>query len=128
MREKNATIATDAAPAAIGPYSQAIKAGNLLFCSGQIPIDPESGELVGDNARMAAEQVLRNLRAVLVAAGAEMSNVVKTTVYLQNMADFTAVNEVYGRHFGDAKPARACVEVAALPKGALVEIDAIAVV
>ena len=72
MREKNATIATDAAPAAIGPYSQAIKAGNLLFCSGQIPIDPESGELVGDNARMAAEQVLRNLRAVLVAAGAEM--------------------------------------------------------
>jgi 2-iminobutanoate/2-iminopropanoate deaminase len=128
MRDKHTTIETAAAPAAIGPYSQAIKAGNLLFCSGQIPIDPESGELVNDDARMAAEQVLRNLRGVLSAAGAGISDVVKTTVYLQNMADFAAVNDVYARHFGDAKPARACVAVSALPKGALVEIDAIAVV
>jgi 2-iminobutanoate/2-iminopropanoate deaminase len=128
MRDKHTTIETAAAPAAIGPYSQAIKAGNLLFCSGQIPIDPESGELVNDDARMAAEQVLRNLRGVLSAAGAGISDVVKITVYLQNMADFAAVNDVYARHFGDAKPARACVAVSALPKGALVEIDAIAVV
>ena len=128
MRDKHTTIETDAAPAAIGPYSQAIKAGNLLFCSGQIPIDPESGALEDRDASGAAEQVLRNLRAVLAAADADMSDVVKTTVYLQNMDDFPAVNEVYARHFGDAKPARACVEVSALPKGALVEIDAIAVV
>ncbi len=128
MRDKSTAIETNAAPAAIGPYSQAIKTGNLLFCSGQIPIDPESGELVNSDARVAAEQVLRNLRAVLAAADADISDVVKTTVYLQSMGDFAAVNEVYARHFGDAKPARACVEVSALPKGALVEIDAIAVV
>lgn len=128
MRGKHTTIETDAAPAAIGPYSQAIKVGNLVFCSGQIPIDPESGELVNSDARVAAEQVLRNLRAVLAAAEADISDVVKTTVYLQNMADFTAVNEVYARHFGDNKPARACIEASSLPKGSLVEMDAIAAV
>jgi len=128
MHDKYRTIETDTAPAAIGPYSQAVQSGNLLFCSGQIPIDPESGELVNDNARTAAEQMLRNLRAILTAAGTDMTNVVKTTVYLQNMGDFADVNDVYARHFGDAKPARACVEVSQLPKGALVEIDAIAIV
>ncbi len=128
MIDKHTTIETAAAPAAIGPYSQAIKAGKMLFCSGQIPIDPKSGEIVDGDARVATEQVLRNLHAVLVAAGAEMADVVKTTVYLKDLGDFAAVNEVYSRHFGETKPARACVEVSRLPKGTLIEIDAIAVV
>ncbi|MCO6512415.1 MAG: RidA family protein [Aridibacter famidurans] len=120
-------ISTDQAPGAIGPYSQAVKAGNLLFCSGQIPIDPSTGEFVSDDIAEQTEQVLVNLKAVLNAGGAELSSVVKTTVFLQDMADFAAMNEVYGRHFSETKPARATVAAAGLPKGAKVEIECVAV-
>jgi len=120
-------VQTTAAPAAVGPYSQAVKAGSLIFCSGQIPLDPVTGALVAGDITAAAEQVLENLGAVLAAAGASPSRVVKTTVFLTDMADFAAVNAVYARYFGDHKPARACVQVSALPKGATVEIEAIAV-
>jgi 2-iminobutanoate/2-iminopropanoate deaminase len=121
------TVQTDDAPAAVGPYSQAVKAGSLLFCSGQIPLDPDTGALVEGDITAAAEQALENLGAVLAAAGASPSQVVKTTVYLVDLADFAAVNAAYARFFGNHKPARACVQVSALPKGATVEIDAIAV-
>jgi len=119
-------VSSPAAPAAIGPYSQAIRAGNLLFCSGQIPLDPKTMQLVGSNAAEQADQVLKNLAAVLTAGGASMAHVVRTTIFLASMGDFAAVNEVYGRHFGAHKPARATVAVKELPKGALVEIDCIA--
>lgn len=119
-------VHSPAAPAAIGPYSQAIRAGNLLFCSGQIALDPATGQLVGATAAQQAEQVLKNLAAVLRAGGAGFGQVVRTTIYLVGMADFAAVNEVYGRHFGEHKPARATVAVKELPKGGLVEIDCIA--
>jgi 2-iminobutanoate/2-iminopropanoate deaminase len=119
-------VSSPAAPAAIGPYSQAIRAGNLLFCSGQIPLDPQTMQLVGSNAAEQADQVLKNLAAVLTAGGASLANVVRTTIFLASMSDFAAVNEVYGRHFGAHKPARATVAVKELPKGALVEIDCIA--
>lgn len=119
-------ITSPAAPAAIGPYSQAIRAGNLLFCSGQIPLDPKTMQMVGSNAAEQAEQVLKNLAAVLTAAGASMAHVARTTIFLASMGDFAAVNEVYGKHFGNHKPARATVAVKELPKGALVEIDCIA--
>jgi 2-iminobutanoate/2-iminopropanoate deaminase len=119
-------VHTASAPAAIGPYSQAIQAGNLLFCSGQIPLDPKTMQLVGSNAAEQAEQVMKNLTAVLEAGGAAPAQVVRTTIFLASMGDFAAVNEVYGRHFGDHKPARATVAVKELPKGALVEIDCIA--
>ncbi|MBM3962707.1 MAG: RidA family protein [Planctomycetes bacterium] len=114
------------APAAIGPYSQAIQAGNLLFCSGQIALDPKTMQMVGATAAEQAEQVLKNLAAVLAQAGASMTHVARTTIYLVAMADFAAVNEVYGKHFGGHKPARATVAVKELPKGGLVEIDCIA--
>lgn len=114
------------APAAIGPYSQATKVGNLLFCSGQIALDPATMQMVGKTAAEQAEQVLKNLAAVLKAGGASMAHVARTTIYLASMDDFTAVNEVYGRHFGDHKPARATVAVKTLPKNGLVEIDCIA--
>ncbi|QQS42471.1 MAG: RidA family protein [Acidobacteriota bacterium] len=120
-------ISTDQAPGAIGPYSQAVKAGNLLFCSGQIPIDPSTGEFVSDDIAEQTEQVLLNLKAVLAAGGAELTSVVKTTVFLKEMADFAAMNEVYARHFSETKPARATVAAAGLPKGARVEIECIAV-
>lgn len=120
-------VHSKAAPAAIGPYSQAIRAGDLLFCSGQIPLDPATMQIVGKNAAEQTEQVMKNLAAVLAAGGASLRNVVRTTIYLASMADFQAVNEVYGRHFGDHKPARATVAVKELPKAALVEIDCIAV-
>lgn len=123
---KSEIVQSSAAPAAIGPYSQAIKAGNLLFCSGQIALDPKTMTLVGNNAAEQAEQVLKNLAAVLAAGGASMANVVRTTIFLASMADFAAVNEVYARHFGNHKPARATVAVKELPKGGLVEIDCIA--
>ena len=123
---KSEVIQSSQAPAAIGPYSQAIKAGNLLFCSGQIALDPQSMQMVGQNAAQQAEQVLKNLAAVLVAGGASMAHVVRTTIFLASMSDFAAVNEVYGKHFGAHKPARATVAVKELPKGALVEIDCIA--
>ncbi|MBL8736127.1 MAG: RidA family protein [Planctomycetes bacterium] len=119
-------VSSPSAPAAIGPYSQAIRAGNLLFCSGQIPLDPKTMQLVGSNAAEQADQVLKNLAAVLTAGGASLAHVVRTTIFLASMGDFAAVNEVYGRHFGAHKPARATVAVKELPKGALVEIDCIA--
>jgi len=120
-------VATDKAPGAIGPYSQATVAGHMVFTAGQIALDPATMEIVGADVTQQTEQVLRNLTAVLEAAGAGLGSVAKTTVYLADMADFQAMNEVYARHFGDHKPARAAVQAAALPKGALVEIDAIAV-
>ena len=120
-------IRTTAAPAAIGPYSQAIAQGQLLFTSGQIPIDPATGELRNSDIASAARQVLTNLRAVLVAGGADMNTVVKTTVFLKDMRDFQAFNAVYSEFFTEPFPARSCVQVAALPKDALVEVEATAV-
>ena len=119
-------IRTDKAPAPIGPYSQAILAGNELFCSGQIAIDPATGELNGTDAASQAEQVLKNLGAVLEAADMTYANVIKTTIFLTDMSDFTPVNEVYAKYFNDSKPARSTIAVAALPKNARVEIEAIA--
>ncbi len=121
-------ITTDRAPGAIGPYSQAVRAGDLVFASGQIPIDPATGEFVGPGIAEQTEQVLRNLTAVFAAAGVGMNQVVKTTVFLTNMDDFTVMNEVYGRFFGDEAPARATVQAARLPRDAKVEIEAIAVI
>ena len=119
-------IFTDQAPRAIGPYVQAIEAGGFIFCSGQLPMDPDTGELVTTSAAEATACAIENLAAVLDAAGLGLRNVVKTTIFLKNMDHFDTVNEVYGRFFKDAPPARACVEVARLPKDALVEIEAIA--
>ncbi|HEY1410323.1 MAG TPA: RidA family protein [Promineifilum sp.] len=119
-------IQTENAPAAVGPYSQAIRAGNLIFTAGQVALDPASGELVGRDVAAQTEQVVKNLKAVLAAAGSGFDQVLKTTVFLQNMADFAAMNAVYGRHFPEPFPARSTVEVGALPKGALVEIEVIA--
>lgn len=121
-------IATDRAPRAIGPYSQAVRAGNLVFASGQIPIDPATGEFVAGGIAEQTEQVLRNLTAVFSAAGLGLNQVVKTTVFLANMDDFTAMNEVYGRFFGAEPPARATIQAARLPRDARVEIEAIAVI
>lgn len=120
------SVHTDGAPAAIGPYSQAIVSGGFVFTAGQIALDPVTGAIVGDDAPAQAERVLRNLTAVLEAAGASMDGVVKTTMYLADMNDFVAVNEVYARYFTEPFPARSAVQAAALPKGARVEIDAIA--
>ncbi|MCZ6572907.1 MAG: RidA family protein [Planctomycetota bacterium] len=119
-------IETGGAPAAIGPYSQAVAADGLLFCSGQIALDPETMEMVGATAAEQAHQVLENLEAVLRAGGSSLKDVLKTTLYLADMGDFTAVNEVYAVAFGEHRPARATVAAAGLPKGALVEIDAVA--
>lgn len=119
-------ISTDKAPGAIGPYSQAIKTGGLVFCSGQIPIDPVTGEFVSHNIAEQTEQVLKNLSEVLSAAGSSLSDVVKTTVFLADMSDFGAMNEVYARYFDENKPARATVQAARLPRDAKVEIDCIA--
>jgi 2-iminobutanoate/2-iminopropanoate deaminase len=120
-------VATDAAPKAIGPYSQAITMDSLVFTAGQVALDPQSGELVGRTTAEQTEQVFANLKAVLAAAGTALGNVVKTTVYLADMADFPQMNEVYAKHFGSHKPARSTVQAAGLPKGARVEIDVIAV-
>ncbi len=122
----NQRVHTDHAPAAIGPYSQAVIAGELVFTAGQIGLDPARGELVPGGVREQTVQVLSNLVAVLAAAGCGPADVVKTTVYVQTMADFATVNEVYGGTFGDQPPARATVAVADLPLGALVEIEAVA--
>lgn len=119
-------ISTTAAPGAIGPYSQAIEANGLIFVSGQIPLDPATGAFVPGGVEVQAEQLLKNLKAVLEAAGCSLADVVKTTVFLTNMGDFAAVNEVYARFFTAECPARSAVQVGALPKGALVEIEAIA--
>jgi len=120
-------IATDRAPGAIGPYSQAIEQAGVVYCSGQIGLDPASGQMVGGGTAAEAERVLQNLGAVLATAGLEFTHVVKTTIYLVDLADFGAVNEVYARFVRPPYPARATVGVAALPRGARVEIDAIAV-
>lgn len=119
-------ISTENAPGAIGPYSQAVKAGNMVFCSGQIPIDPQTGEFVSQDVAGQTEQVLKNLSAVLEAAGTSFAGVVKTTVFLADMNDFAAMNEVYARYFGENKPARATVQAARLPRDARVEIECIA--
>jgi 2-iminobutanoate/2-iminopropanoate deaminase len=119
-------ISSNNAPSAIGPYSQAIKMGNLVFTSGQIPINPETGELIASDVKEAAKQSLNNIKAILEAAGTNIDNVIKTVVFLKDMDDFTAVNEVYGQYFTDNMPARSAVQVARLPKDALVEIEAIA--
>ena len=121
-------VHTDSAPAAIGPYSQGVITGNLLFTAGQIAIDPATGQVVAGDVTAQTERVIRNLTAVLASAGATWADVVKTTVYLQDMADFPKVNDVYGRMIGDARPARSTVQVAGLPRGVLVEIDAVATV
>ena len=117
------TVHTDKAPAAIGPYSQGIITGNLLFTAGQIALDPATAQIVAGDVTAQTERVMKNLSAVLESAGTDWSHVVKTTVYLQDMADFPRVNEVYGRMIGDARPARSTVQVAGLPRGVLVEID-----
>ncbi|ALC16472.1 endoribonuclease L-PSP [Desulfuromonas soudanensis] len=119
-------IETAGAPKAIGPYSQAVRAGDYLFFSGQIPLDPRSGEVVSGGIERQTEQVMANLGAVLQAAGLEFSQVVKTTIYLQDLGDFAAVNAIYGRFFPGIAPARATVQVAGLPKGVGVEIEGIA--
>lgn len=121
-------ISTENAPGAIGPYSQAIVANGMVFCSGQIPIDPATGEFVSEDVSEQTEQVFKNLSAVLEAAGASLESVVKTTVFLADMNDFAAMNEVYGRYFVTNKPARATVQVARLPRDARVEIECIALV
>ena len=123
MRE---VIATDAGPKAIGPYSQAIKANGLVFLSGQIPLDPATQQLIAGDVAAQTERVLQNITGILTAAGSSLSQVVKTTVFLKSMNDFAAINEVYGRHFSAAPPARSTVEVGRLPKDVLVEIDVIA--
>jgi 2-iminobutanoate/2-iminopropanoate deaminase len=121
-------VHTDRAPAAIGPYSQAVIANGLLFTAGQIALDPASGQVITGGVAEQTERVLKNLSAVLEAAGTSWGNVVKTTVFLQNMGDFPTVNEVYARMIGEARPARSTVAVAGLPRGVLVEIEAIATV
>lgn len=121
-------VSTKNAPGAIGPYSQAIRANNMVFCSGQIPIDIKTGEFVSEDIAEQTKQVLRNLSAVLEAAGTNLGNVVKTTVFLTDMNDFARMNEVYAIFFDDNKPARATVEAARLPKDAKVEIECIALV
>ena len=124
---KKQAIQTGAAPAAIGPYSQAIRAGNLLFISGQLPLDPASGEFAADDVAAQTRRCLENLAAVTQAAGGTLKDVAQTTVYLQRMTDFPEMNRVYAKFFAVPEPARATVAVAALPKGALVEIAAVAV-
>jgi 2-iminobutanoate/2-iminopropanoate deaminase len=121
-----ATVAAAGAPKAIGPYSQAVVVDGMVYTAGQIPLDPETGAIVGKTTAEQAEQVLRNLAVILKAAGSGLNQVVKTTVYLVDMADFPAMNEVYAKHFAAHKPARSTVQAAALPRAVRVEIDAIA--
>ena len=125
MRE---IVATDKAPKAIGPYSQAVKAAGLIFTSGQIAIDPATQQVIGGDVTVQTERVLKNLAAVLEASGSSLQKVLRCTVFLKNMGDFAAMNEVYGKYFTQAPPARSTVEVARLPKDVLVEIDVIALV
>jgi 2-iminobutanoate/2-iminopropanoate deaminase len=120
------SVHSEGAPAAIGPYSQAIRSGGFLFCSGQIPLDPKTGKMVEGGIEPQTEQVLENLSAILAAGGTSPGKVVKTTVYLTDLGDFPAMNRVYGKYFPVDPPARATVQVGKLPAGALVEIDAVA--
>ncbi len=124
----NKAIHTDHAPAAIGPYSQGVQAGKTIYVSGQLPIDPATGEFAGEDIQSQTRQSLTNIKNILAAAGADMSAVVKTTVLLDNVADFAAMNEVYAEFFTEPYPARAAFEVGAIPKGAKLEIEAIAVI
>lgn len=119
-------VATDHAPAAIGPYSQAIRSGSMLFCAGQIPLDPKSGQIVSDDVAGQTKQVLENISGILQAAGLNFSHVVKTTIFLISMDHFQTVNEIYGTYFRDNPPARSTVAVSALPRGAKIEIEVIA--
>ena len=121
-------VRTDHAPAAIGAYSQGIIANGFLYTAGQIPIDPASGAMTASKIVAQTEQVMRNLDGILEAAGASWGDVIKTTVYLHDMADFPTVNEIYGKWIGDARPARSTVQVSALPRGALIEIDLVALI
>jgi 2-iminobutanoate/2-iminopropanoate deaminase len=121
-------ISTDKAPAAVGPYSQAIQVGHLIFSAGQIALDPTTGQLAYDDIQGQTGQVMKNLQAILETAGTDLKNVVKTTVFLQDMNHFAAMNEVYGQHFGQEPPARSTVEVAKLPLNALVEIEVVALI
>ena len=121
-------ITTDKAPSAIGPYSQGITSGNMVFVSGQIPLNPASGELISEDIQAATRQVLENLRAILQAGGADLEQVVKVTVFLKDMADFQKMNEVYAEFFDANPPARACIQVAGLPRDARVEMEAMALV
>lgn len=120
------TVRTEAAPAAVGPYSQAVWAGDLLFCAGQIPLDPATGQLVGGGVVEQTTRVLENIRGLLASQSLSFANVIKSTVFLSDMNHFTAMNEVYGRYFPEAPPARSTIQVARLPKDALVEIEVIA--
>jgi 2-iminobutanoate/2-iminopropanoate deaminase len=122
------SIQTDNAPKAIGPYAQAIKANGFVYTAGQIPLDPKSGNIVGGEITAQTRQVLENLKAILQASGSSLDRVVKATVFLKNIADFTAMNEVYAEYLGPAKPARSTVAVAELPRGALIEIDLVALI
>jgi 2-iminobutanoate/2-iminopropanoate deaminase len=124
---KKKIILTDNAPAPIGPYSQAVEVNGFLFCSGVIPLDPKTGLVVGTTVEEQARQVMKNIEAVLTKAGRSFGDVVKTTIFLQNMADFPKVNEIYGAYFKSEPPARSTVAVAGLPKGVLVEIEVLAV-
>ena len=128
MSDDKKAIKTDAAPGALGPYSQAIVAGGMVYCAGQIPLDPATGAIVSGGIAQQTAQVLKNLRAVLKGAGSDLERAVKTTVFLKSMNDFGAMNEVYGRpdYFGAAPPARSTVEVARLPRDVLVEIEVVA--
>ena len=128
MSNGKKVVKTDAAPGALGPYSQAIVAGGVVYCAGQIPLDPATGNIVSGGIAQQTEQVLKNLRAVLKAAGSDLDRAVKTTVFLKDMNDFGAMNEVYGRpeYFGSAAPARSTVQVARLPRDASVEIEVVA--
>jgi len=125
---KHQVIHTDKAPKAIGPYSQAVKAGNMLFVSGQVPFVPETMEIVEGDVKAQTAQSLKNVQAILAEAGLDFSHVVKSTVFIKDMNEFAAINEVYAEYFGENKPARACVEVARLPKDVKVEIEVIAVI
>ncbi len=128
MSPKRSIISTDKAPAAVGPYSQAIRLGNMVYTAGQIPLDPATGQLVAGGVEAETQQVMENLSQVLAAAGSDLANVVKTTIFITDINDFGLVNQVYGQFFTAAPPARSTVQVAALPLGAQVEIEAVAVV
>lgn len=123
---KKEIIKTDKAPAAIGPYEQAIRFGSLLFTSGQIPIDPKTNEIVGGDIKKQSQRVFENLKGILEASGSSLEKVIKVTVYLKDLKDFNDMNRIYEEYFGKSKPARSCVEVSNLPKGVAVEVDLIA--
>lgn len=125
---KKEIVSTEKAPAAIGPYSQGVRVGNLVYTAGQVAIDPAVGKLIAGDVGVQTEQVMKNLQAVLESAGSSLVHVVKTTVFLQTMSDFAAMNAVYGHYFSESRPARSTVAVAALPLGALVEIEAVALI